>query len=48
MKDTGKVFLIIFKNIAVLLMAEKNIKVMHKMANQKFVAKTSTAARFVK
>ena len=30
------------------LSANKNIKIMHKMANQKFVAKTFTAARFVK
>ena len=30
------------------LSANKNMKIMHKMANQKFVAKTFTAARFVK
>jgi hypothetical protein len=29
-------------------LSAKNVKVMHKMANQKFVAKTFTAARFVK
>lgn len=29
-------------------LSKKNIKVMHKMANKKFVAKTFTAARFVK
>ena len=35
-------------DIAPAKLSKKNIKVMHKMANQKFVAKTFTAARFVK
>lgn len=34
--------------IAPAKLSKKNIKVMHKMANQKFVTKTFTAARFVK